>query len=239
MPQDVRKEITITELRKGDRFAETGTPVTDVTRKQKWAIVELNGERTVRMQLDAPVTVLRIEAIDEEKEEFARNYVIKKLRNDLSSALTRDPAKLLGEIIAKAPTSDGEVLDWSNLPTVLHAQAMYKVALIICHLIHIAGVRLEKSIDVDLRANPDDVARVDPDVLFEAYAMWYYGNVDPDRSHQRSYDPLSRSTSPISNLLEDLDAWAIAQVVNDLMWTGALEEIKRRVAVMKAKHDED
>ncbi len=231
MPHDVKKEITVTELRNGDRFTDTGTPVTNVTRKQKWAIIELNGERTVRMQLDAPVTVLRTEATLEEKAERMREYMIEKLRNNLRNALAQNPAALLNKILAGTPPTDGALFTWSNLPDVLRAQAMYKIALVITHCARLVDDRRGTPANVN---DPDDVACVDPEVLLEAYALWYY---EVERNARRPRDPLSCSTSTVENLLEDVDAWAKAEFVNRLAWTGAIEEIERRVVIIKEQHD--
>jgi hypothetical protein len=225
MPQDVTKEITVRNLRLGDRFADTGTPVTGVTRRQKWAIVELNDERTIRARLDDTVNVVRSEPTDEERRAQEDEYKRDSLVSNLRKMLDDRPLQAIDEAIDEVRTQDGEdaydVLTWRNLPGILKTQALYRQALAIRGRLH--------------RGDNEHVNLQDAtlDELVGAYAQWYYDNVDRSDFARPRVDPTSRSTSSISNLLEDLNTWAVQEVAYRIMWSGARDDVLARVETFK------
>jgi hypothetical protein len=214
MPITVRKDITVTELRKGDTFEETPPAVIEsLTRKATWGAVQIAGEANPRrLRLDASVTVLREEPTEAEQARSRRTFMVQMLTDELTGWLRRDPARMLREIVDNDP-GYGEVLTWSNLPDVLKAQAMFKHARTLWH--HLG--------------EPADLAAVDEDTLLEAFASWWHTNVHRLGDQGPRHDPISRSTSIISNIIDDCDDWAIQQIRTRIGWAGAREEMQRRV----------
>jgi hypothetical protein len=214
MPTTVRKHIKVTELRKGDTLDETPPAIVEsLTRKATWGAVQIAGEaKPRRLRLDASVTVLREEPTEEEQARRRRTCTVEILKDQLTGWLKRDPARMLREIVDN-DRGYGEVLTWSNLPDVLKAQATFKHARTLWH--HLG--------------EPEDLAAVDEDTLLEAFASWWYTNVHRLGDHGPRHDPISRSTSSISNIIDDCDDWAIQQIRSRIGWAGAREEMQRRV----------
>jgi hypothetical protein len=219
MPITVRKDITVAELVKGDRLDETPPAIVEsLTRKATRGTVQIAGEaKPRRLRLDAGITVLREEPTEEEQARSRRTFIVAMLTDELTGWLKRDPARMLREIVDKDP-GYGEVLTWSNLPDILKAQAMFKQARILWH--HLG--------------EPADLAAVEEDALLEAFASWWYSNVHRLADQGPRHDPTSRSTSIISNLIDDCDDWAIQQIRWRIRSLGAGEEMQRRVTQLVA-----
>jgi hypothetical protein len=214
MPTTVMKQIKVTELRRGDTLDETPPAIVEsLTRKTTWGAVQIAGEAKPRqLRLDAMVTVIREEPTQEERAQARHTYMVQTLKDELSGWLRRDPAQILQDIIDRN-RGYVEVLTWSNLPDVLKAQATFKHARTLWH---------------DL-GQPDDIAAVDEDSLLQAFASWWYTNVHQARDYGPRHDPISRSTSVISNIIDDCDTWAIADIRWRITCAGARDELQRRV----------
>jgi len=219
MPITVRKDIKVAELRKGDRLDEMPPAIVEsLTRKSTWGVVQIAGEaKPRRLRLDAGITVLREEPTEQEQARSRRTFIVGMLTDELTGWLKRDPARMLREIVDN-DRGYGEVLTWSNLPDVLKAQAMFKHARILWH--HLG--------------EPADLAAIEEDTLLEAFASWWYTNVHRRGDHGPRHDPLSRSTSIISNIIDDCDDWAIQQIRWRIHWLGVDEEMQRRVTQLLA-----
>src|SRR5262249_49778215 len=150
MPITVRKDIKVTELRKGDTLDEAPPAIVEsLTRKATWGAVQIAGEaKPRRLRLDAGITVLREEPTEDERARTRRTCMVEMLKDELTGWLRRDPARMLREILDNN-RGYGEVLTWSNLPDVLKAQATFKHARILWH--HLG--------------EPADLAAVDEDTL--------------------------------------------------------------------------
>jgi hypothetical protein len=238
MPQMVKHETTWGSVRKGDRWPhEDSTPVADVNKKVAWTTLTFTGDDgnvlqslTIRKRVDETVTVYREEPTDEEKDAQHVELMRDLLSDNLRKMLARTPIKALEAIIEKVKNDeyDYDVLTWANLPDVLKAQATYRQAMII------RGRLTRKSHARDGRNVTVEDATLDE--LLDAYAAWYYANVE--RSSGRfgpRVDPTSRSTSPISNLLEDLEVWAIGEMLYRITWSGAWEDVLARVEQFKSE----
>ena len=214
MPTTVMKQIKVAELRKGDKLDEIPpATVESLTRKTTWGVVQIAGEATPRrLRLDASVTVIREEPTQEEKAQARHAHMVQTLKDELRGWLRRDPARMLQVIIDKN-RAHAEVLTWSNLPDVLKAQATFKQARALWH---------------DL-GQPDDITAVDEDSLLQAFASWWYTNVHRVGDYGPRHDPISRSTSIISNIIDDCDTWAIAEIRERIVWAGARDELEHRV----------
>ena len=138
--------------------------------------------------------------------------MVEMLKDELAGWLRRDPARMLREIVDN-DRGYGDVLTWSNLPDVLKAQATFKHARTLWH--HLG--------------EPADLAAVDEDTLLEAFASWWYTHVHQLGDQGPRHDPISRSTSIISNIIDDCDGWAAQQIRARICWAGAREEMQRRV----------
>jgi hypothetical protein len=212
MPTRVTKQITVTEIRKGDTLDETPPAIVEsLSRKTTWGAVQIAGEaQPRRLRLDATVTVIREEPTEAEKAQARHAYMVQTLKDELSDWLRRDPAQMLQDIV-DSNRGYAEVLTWSNLPAVLKAQATFKHA---------------RALWNDL-GRPDDIAAVDEDSLLHAFASWWYTHVHQVNDYGPRHDPISRSTSVISNIIDD---WAIARIRCHIVRAGAHDELQRRIA---------
>ena len=215
MPTTVMKQIKVTELRNGDKLDEIPpATVESLTRKTTWGVVQIAGEaHPRRLRLDAMVTVIREQPTEEEKARTRRAYMVQTLKDELSGWLRRDPAQMLQDIVDNN-RGHAEVLTWSNLPDVLKAQATFKQARALWH---------------DL-GQPDNITAVDEDSLLQVFASWWYTNVHRVGDYGPRHDPISRSTSVISNIIDDCDSWAAADIRWRITCAGARDELQRRVA---------
>jgi len=245
MPELVTKNVKVNELRAGDVIiahhgAIVSEPVTvvSVTHKATWTYIyadhgtnDLTGTRPLRWRGDDDVRIQRSTTTAAEMAATVREIVVDTLRKMLHRYLRlQHPLNELEVIVEKARTyepSNGVILNHSNLADVLEAQALYKQAVVIR-----ATIRQRSDSDVNA---PDDVLNVSDDVLLDAWAVWYYKNVLRDDNFGPSHNPLSRSTSTLSNLLEDLDRWAIEKVKTEIVWSQGVDELKTRVARMLAE----
>lgn len=231
MPHTVKYEIKAGDVRKGDWFhmADPNMAISAIDRKVAWTTLtvgEGSRARTTRLRVDDDVIVFRTELTPEERAAARHEYGVEQLRKHLASLLANDPITVAQRVIAKAGDYKAEVFTWSTLPDILQAQALYKHALDILATAHHA-------IDYNESVADADFEHLDEDVLLNAVASWFYRHITRD-AWDSPHDPLSRSTSQISNMLEDLDAWAVKKIVTDFRWTGIRDEIERRVAIAVA-----
>lgn len=235
MPHTVKYEIKAGDVRKDDVLEFDGwtTRITAVDRKVAFTYITLveqvNGEwrereRPLRVRNEQMVVVHRTEATPEERAAARHEYGVEQLRKQLASLLANDPVTAAQRVIAKAGDYKAEVFTWSTLPDILQAQALYKHALDILTTAHHA---------IDYNESVADFEHLDEDVLLNAVASWFYRHITRD-AWDSPHDPLSRSTSQISNMLDDLDAWAVKKIITDFRWTGVRDEIERRVAIAVA-----
>jgi hypothetical protein len=225
MPELVKHEGTWNDVRGGDLV--NGKRVETIDKKQKFAFITFTFDgddqiRPWRKALADPITFERSQATEAEKAELRKMFIFDTMRDWLIDTLKNSPTHMLEELLEKNRHSGGdgnlayEVLTWSTLPGILQAQALYKVAR------RIRG-HLEKEPDV---ATYDD--------LLTAYAKWWL--VERDNALSVHRDPLSRSTSTVSNLLEDLDEWAVHRLTDKFGWTDVRRAIERRAAELVAQH---
>jgi hypothetical protein len=223
MPTTVRKHITVAELRPGDIIDETPPAIVEsLARKTTWGLVQIAGEpKPRRLRLDTNLTVLRDELTDDEQASRRLTHTVEILKADLADWLRHDPARMLRDIVDHDP-GYGQVLTWSNLPDVLKAQAMFRHARTLWH--HLG--------------EPADLATVSEDALLEAFTSWWYTHVHQPSDHGPRHDPISRSTSAISNIIDDCDDWSIQQIRARISWAGARDELQRRVGQALAAREQ-
>jgi hypothetical protein len=216
MPEYVTKDGTWNDVRVGDMVE--GTVVKDIIKKQKFAFVTMDladQVRPWRRPLAEPITYERTEATQAERNASRVQFRFEMMRDALTDMLDSTPMKKLEQVMAKArhtSTEDGDlaydVLTHWALDDVLRTQARYKVAL-----------RIRSYLAWPLEdATYDD--------LLTAYAKWW--SYERDNMRHASRDPLSRSTSVTSNLLEDLDEWAVQSVTSGFGWSEIQDEMDAR-----------
>lgn len=238
MTVQVKHNVVTSNLRKGDIVV--GAPkfdlhVTDddysqalvvdsVARKIEWATVSFsNATSTLRRRVADEWVVVRTELTDEEKAAKERAHSITWLTNALSELLARNPVDVTNTIVehnAEFAVKRGGLFDYGDLGKILEAQSLYKVA-----------VHVQSLIDFSRKQRPD---ATDDEVLVDGWARWFYDVTDrrSDRSHN---NPLSRSTAVLSNLIEDMDMWALAKVLDDWKWQSGRKLVEARVAELKAE----
>jgi hypothetical protein len=238
MPVQVSKRITVGGLHVGDvvtsaigrynNIASHHLVVTSINKKSVWAEVAvetpIGSRHTERARLDSYVTVTREEETAEEIAAHRREVAVNLLRR-LWVSINEDPSVALVERIAKN-RDDGyaELLGYYDLDKFLEAQALRKIGSTITHLMK---VQRENGFDGN---NVDDY---DDALLVEAFATWYHSEVFNASQYARS--PLSRSTSITSNLYEDLDAYAVKYVIEQLRWTGRVVQDRAEELRLAAK----
>jgi hypothetical protein len=235
MPELVRKETTVDDVRAGDKLLRVGTeqvsnsmnaPIVSVMKKITWCDVYIEGRtKPVRMRRDTKVVVLRNTATDEEKTALRNDMIREELADHLRKMLDNTPLKALTRITEKLESDAYDVLTAHNLPDVLQAQALYREALAIRSRLH----RNDNE-----HVNIEDATL---DELYDAYAEWLYMNTRHGTIWMHgNVNPLSRSTSLITNLLEDLEIWAMQRIMQEMQYTGASEEISRRATALTKKY---
>jgi hypothetical protein len=185
----------------------------------------------VRLRGDNDITVLREQLTTEEQEANKRMFMVEGVREHLFKLLGNNPLDELQDAIEKYNPAYGELLSSYNLPGVLKTQARYRVGLHIRSYASKAAERRNVEIQLRLDNLRDDVKALDEDVLLDAFAMWYYENTDR-RYKVGPQDPTSRSTSVLSNLIEDIEKWAVEKTIDDLRWYVIQGELDARVAAI-------
>jgi hypothetical protein len=244
MSQLVKKSVTWNDVRKGDRWPhEDSVAVDAVDKKQKWGTftfvgnnIGATGNMEIRRRLDESVVVYREELTEEEAVKRRREMIREVLIDDLRSLLRRNPVQKLEDIVTDARQREATsgkpvigVLDWSNLADVLQAQATYKIGIHINHALRRGTSPLNSS----EYNGPELVEDATYDEIVDAYAAWYASDVDNGRMLNARVNPLSRSTSVLSNLLEDLDAWAVGEITSKFAWATAYEVVRNRAAELR------
>jgi hypothetical protein len=243
MPQLVEKSVTWNDVRKGDRWPhEDSVAVDTVEKKQKWGTYTFAGDNAggtenmvIRRRLGESVVVYREEPTEEETAKRRHEMIREVLIDDLRNLLRRNPVQKLEDIVTDARQREAtsgnpvtSVLDW-NLADVLQAQATYKIAVRINNALRRGTSPLNSS----EYNGPELVEDATYGEIVDAYAAWYASDVDNGRMLNARVNPLSRSTSVLSNLLEDLDVWAVGEITSKFSWATAYEVVRIRAAELK------
>jgi hypothetical protein len=169
--------------------------------------------------------VIRSEHTDDERRELELEWKRDTLVTELRKMLDATPLRAIGEVVDNARSREGDdaydVLTSYVLADLLKTQALHRQALIIRGRLTRDGghVNIED-------ANLDE--------LVGAYARWYYDTMNRAGWQGPRVDPTSRSTSTLSNLLEDLEVWAAQEITYRIMWSGAKDDVLARVETFKA-----
>lgn len=182
--------IAAQAVRKGDRLLGFGI-VADKAEKIAWVTFTNEEGATKRYRVEEEVTVERTEKTEEEKAAEVLVWQLRlaeKARTDAYSTHAEQAERI-------AKSASAATVSYSDLGNYLEAQATLKVWAAIDHM---AG--LEQHANLNLLQVVE---------LFVTYSK--------ERAAQRGgTNPLSRSTSQLSNLLDDLDAYAVERFCNGL-----------------------
>jgi hypothetical protein len=231
MPMTVEKKITTSGLKKGDVVGVssngspnhlTFVPLDRVEGKVKWYHVYLENGQHFRVERDALWTVKREEKTEEEKLADQRRYDVLTLSSALDG-LTGDPTEKFITALQSNYEKGWLPANYSDVGNFLERQALWLI-----------GRDIELSIE-QLRNNDDapDAWKIDEDEqLLTGWAYWYF---EETRRTVYPTSPLNRSTSQMSNLLDDLKEWARAKVLDDLKYITYREDgaFLRRVKEIK------
>jgi len=203
MPYDVKEERRADSLTRGTRVMLPDMPnevlyVQSATRKIKYVYLTLgptvDGDTTERLQYELNATLTTVQQKLTESEQFDRDYrrALSWSEKELASSLADVPADYLTDVAQKwrEGSYGGHVLDWSDSAQFFHLQAMYKAWRTVQHTFE----RLCKLYGADVTPLSAIVVELE--------------QRDLDRRNHGASDPLSRSTNPISSLLDDLDRWS-------------------------------
>jgi hypothetical protein len=225
MPETVTLTVPATKVVRGDAIVgaedapisgrsivNRGELVTWITRGSKNITFETAAGRIVVAETTV-VSVTREQATAEETAAAERAYAIRGLRRLVADFQADPTTKLRATLESFDPaTSYGAPVSYSALDGFLAAQAKFTVG---------AAIRetLKRVATWERHADEDEDQQ-----LVSAVAIF------TRRAQRRSHiqNPLSRSTSVTSNLLEDLDAWAVAEFNEKLIWTGAASIVAAR-----------
>ncbi len=191
MPQTVTHQIPAAEVKVNDTIVHGGT-VASVKTGTKWTeLRDSNGALLVRRENDVIIAVERQEPTSEE---LAEREAAKAAERDaaLKEMLESSVKRYVDEWKTYTHQLEGaEDLSSSSLDRLLTGQAKRRVA----HRIYGIVTYME-----DRRAD------VPADIRYATAAAAVWGELHQQRSSARN--PLSRSTSVLTNTIEDVNEWA-------------------------------
>lgn len=199
MPIQITKTVTALELRYADHVIDCpnrnakGQSVQVTRRGTKKIHVGFSDGKFREFDADAVFTVWRNEPTEAEKEAEIRETYLHGMERTLSSLLAHDPGPLAAAAV------EGTYLDSWAVGQLLTAQERKRAG----HYV------------ADNAKAYEDAGATRYDALMGAF-----GALAASRGRRTTPDPLSRSTSTLSNLQEDLRRHVAEEAVNDALgWT--------------------
>lgn len=209
MPNQVKMEVSASALRAGDLIVYTvingdvigHTVVSCTFTRARWAVVVTGGDGNLvrRFREDEKFTILRSVPTDKERADKEQEVETWVLRNLIDNMIEPEHVKYLRKAIVNFDNGGDGHLSYSDLSDLIDAQARYRL-----------GTFLHSEADRFMKAGATEIQ-----ALRAAFA---YVMRESLREMPRS--PLSRSTSVISNLLDDVNTYVI---------DSTLQTVKRRV----------
>lgn len=228
MPVNVEHKITVADLKVGDKITSNlgrfnnlgnGATVEELDKKTVWADVKLSDQygglrQPARVRLTDVVTVVREEKTQDEKDDARRAQHLELLHRKYDDMQKISVTEKLQSYVDKAVTDPTttwyrNVLDYGDLTSFLKIQALGKHAHYLRYMVEVKGK-----------------------TILDAWAIWYEEHTQRD-SYPK--DPTSRSTSVMSNLLEDLEVWAVEDLLHDWNLRYAIPLLQERVAELEAE----
>lgn len=221
MPVTVTHTVRATDVRKGDVMTRAdGGTVTEVDRKLKFVYLT-TGTKIHRIPIDATVEVQRSEKTQEEKDADMRHYKLRML--DRAEVGAVEDLRAAQEKIAK-DLAQGHPLGYSRLGDLLEAQANHAVW---ARVAHVSKLHAEWAVEFDAETSTWTIkdtytGRVDNDELPLLTRLEVLDKVrDAVRQELLEFASYtSRSTSVISNAVEDYEREAKARFVAGRLYFG-------------------
>ena len=167
--------------------------VAAIDKKAKWATLTFEDGRKARLEMTLAVTVERQEKDDAEKEADRRNYLAECVMHEFTRGTKSTPADYVRDCLATNATQVvSHALSYHQIDSLLHIQAKYAVWM------EFDGMRMMYT----EAGVAEDIAII---------AAFDYATENRRRGFG-GRDPLSRSTSVMSNINDDLVNWAPAEL---------------------------
>lgn len=229
MPHIVPTQTTARQIAEGDIL--NGVEVATKKVGTKWAeLRDSEGKLIARVQADTELTVSRSVPTDEEVAEAkakraaeTRQWLVEDLQRDHRKRLENTPTAYLARVQANAAkTSDPDfhMFGYSDFSGLMEVQAEYNLA---ARVDAVAERWAEQGL-------PEAWSELgwDIDPLTAAYAMICANDSQP---HPRN--PLNRSTSVTSNLMEDM----VVFVAREMVETGWNTDLKKAFRFAQGRKD--
>ena len=193
-------ESPVQSMRPGD-IVRAGLPtlgiVASIDRKVKWVVVTYESGHRTRALVDATVTYDRNEKDEAEIAIDRYEFSMMRLRRDFEDGFVDKAVDQVRTALARHEDSGYDMFTYSNLDDILIAQARFNAYR---RIDHVRSSLEERGLDADT-----------------ALAAAYKSVLDEDRNGYPQ-NPLNRSTSVLSNLLEDVKKYVVADIRKDLRW---------------------
>lgn len=213
MPTTQTLTVTSENLLRGDRIPHqlghaTVAIVSRVVLRNTRGDLHLTDGRMVGIRRDLEWTVEREVPTEEETLAERRAWSEERFTTLIEQDAAASPAETLTTAAANA-TVGRAAFTYSTLTDVLERQAIQMLGLTVTAAL------------ARLRENDPDAS------IFRAVAY-----VIGQGTNRSPVNPLSRSTSTTSNLLEDMDRWAIARLQDKLLWDDAGRFVQAELAAL-------
>lgn len=219
MPHLVKRDVKAQEIYKGDQLDAPELPgvpriVEDRNWKTKWVYLTYKGQdRQHRFAVDSVVTVWRSEPTDEEKRARNIERAALSIRGKADDAFGRQHAYRAK--LAERLTSNYRPADYNDVSTLIEVDA---AAWLWRGFVN--RVRHDCEIDKDRERDDldvlNDVENVDLVETARGFRQYYVDQFIEGETGRG----LSRSTSVISNAIEDAERQALGRFMRDLHWAG-------------------
>lgn len=210
MPVNTTLTVAVESIRRGDAISTEndshwpyGAVVDTVDAKTKWVVLrDANGHLVNRVERGTEVKIVRSVESESERVERLRSRVLEEVRMQLTNIVSiRDH---LADLVAKDDEQGGkyQLIGHWELDKIIQTQVLENVWRRFAHA----------------------VARYGERGLDEVSALVAF--IDELQGEPDHRNPLSRSTSVTSNLMDDMQRWANAEFVQQFTKYGALYDRK-------------
>lgn len=201
MPETIKRTVNVEDIRKNDVIE--GATVRATHTAHKYVHVYFDGiKKADRYEIGDTVTVERQQMTESERVERHRAVALKWAQEIFDQKVNTTPADVMQDLMDKFHRHQtnhpdyNELLSWSNLPRVMEFQAERQVWLRVKYTL-------------DRLTNKYGESKVD--LLTAVASVYMHCQRQLTERHQ---SPLSRSTSTLSNIFEDLENWAYSEFID-------------------------
>lgn len=201
MPETVERDVYVEDVRKNDVI--NGATVRLVHVARKYVYVYFEGTDTPnKYEYASPIIVNRSQPTEDELAVRRRAVALAWAQEIFDHKVNTTPADVMQDLMDKfhehqtEHPDHNELLSWSNLPRVMEFQAERQVWLRVKYTL-------------DRLTNKYGESKVD--LLTAVASVYMHCHRQLTNRHQ---SPLSRSTSTLSNIFEDLENWAYSEFID-------------------------